>query len=489
MSGATVLTSQAESRVHPTGNKLVKYLSSLRFTIVLICLLGAMILLGLWIPQIGLVRQLYLPWKAEHPGLVAVLEALQLTSIHTSVLMMTLWGLFFLNLALVLWQRLPLLKNRVALSEAKITDPAIGRGYPFRNSYPLPRTLDDATVLGYLRKRGYRLIGDRDAFYGVKNRLSPIAFALFHLSFFLILIGGLMSFYTEFIANLELAEGESFQGELARYSQTPAPTLPKLGSIPRVAFTVKSIEPQVTGFTETGLKVQLVDGRGGSHLLDINRPYKDDDTSFVLKSLGMAPLFVLKDPSGKELEGAYVKLNVLKGGIDKFSLAGYQFTAKFFPDYVRENGKGATRSQEFKNPVFVVLATRDGKRIAEGAVPRDGALEFGGYRLELRDLRYWVRFSVLKEHGISLVYCGFAIACLAICWRLLLFRREMVGSLREEGGVRRLVVAARSDYYKNLAEDEFSELFSALLEKSAPRPSLLFNTQTCTGNGEQTDET
>lgn len=448
------------------SNKLIKYLSSMRFTVLLICLLSLMIMLGLWIPQVSLMKEFYLQWKANSPNLVAVLEALQLTSIYTSLIMLTLWGFFFLNLALVMWQRLPLLKNRIALSEAKISDPSTAGGYSFHNSYPLPVNLDGTKIFGFLRKRGYTLIGDGNSFYGVKNRLSPIAFALFHLSFFLILIGGLMSFYTQFIAYLELAEGETFQGEVARYVQMPAPTLPKIGSPPKVAFTVKSIVPLVSGFTETGLKVQLVDDRGHSHDLDINRPYKDDNTSFVLKNLGMAPLFVIKDPAGKEIDGAVVKLNVLKGAIDKFSLGGFEFKAKFFPDYVRENGKGATLSQEFNNPVFIILAMRDGKKIAEGAVPRNGALEFGGYRLEMQELRYWVKFSVLKEHGIAIVYAGFAIASLAIIWRLLLYRREIVCAVREEMGERHLVVAARSEYYKNLAEDEFTELFSGMLETS-----------------------
>jgi cytochrome c biogenesis protein ResB len=447
-------------------NKIKKYLSSLRFTILLISLLGLMFLLGLWIPQIRMMKQFYIQWKANSPNLVAVLDAFQLTDIYTSPIMLTLWGFFFLNLALVMWQRLPLLKKRITLSEAKISDPTTAGGYSFRNSYPLPANMDAATVFGYLRKRGYTLLGDGNGFYGVKNRLSPIAFGLFHLSFFLILAGGLTSFYSQFIAYLELAEGETFQGEVERYMQRPAPTMPKIGSPPKVAFTIKSIVPVVSGYTETGLKVQLVDARGRNHDLDINRPYNDNSTSFVLKNLGMAPLFVLKDPAGKEIDGAFVKLNVLKGATDRFSLGGFEFKARFFPDYVLENGKDDTRSLEFNNPVFNISVMRDGKKIAEGAVPRNGTLEFAGYRLEMQELRYWVRFSVLKEHGIAIVYTGFAIACLAIIWRLLLYRREIVGAVREERGERHLVVAARSEFYKSLAEDEFIKLFSNMLEKS-----------------------
>jgi hypothetical protein len=180
----------------------------------------------------------------------------------------------------------------------------------------------------------------------------------------------------------------------------------------------------------------------------------------------MAPLFLIKDPAGKEIDGAFVKLNVLKGLTDRFTMGGFEFKARFFPDYVLENGMDDTRSLEFNNPVFMILVMRDGKKIAEGAIPRNGALEFAGYRLEMKELRYWVRFSVLKEHGIALVYTGFAIASLAVIWRLLLFRRELVGAVREEGGERVLVVAGRSEYYKSLAEDEFKNLFDKLFKQS-----------------------
>ena len=42
---------------------------------------------------------------------------------------------------------------------------------------------------------------------------------------------------------------------------------------------------------------------------------------------------------------------------------------------------------------------------------------------------------------------------------------EGIGAVREQDGVRCLVVAGRSEYYKSLAEDEFVKLFSDILEK------------------------
>lgn len=447
-------------------NKLYKYLSSLRFTILLICLLGMIFAIGLWVPQQRLLRSIYLEWQRNSPVLVAFLDALGLTTIYTSPITVTLWLLFFLNLSLVLWQRLPVVKSRITLSETKISDPATAGGYPFRSSYPLPDGLDGDTVIGKLRKCRYTVLGDATGFYGVKNRLAPIAFMLFHLSFFLILLGGLISVYTEFIGYLDLAQGESFQGELNRYNASPRPKMPAFGSPPTASFTIKSIVPRVVQNTPTGISVILIDSSGKTHEVDINRPYTTGHASFVFKHLGVSPLFVLIDPSGKEAGGAYIKLDVLQRKPDRFALGDFAFTATFYPDFVMEEGKRATRSMEFNNPVFFIVVEQEGKKIAEGLVPKNGALEFAGYRLEMRDMPFWVRFYVVKQRGLSILYAGFAIATIGVIWRLLFYRREIVGAVREQDGVRCLVVAGRSEYYKSLAEDEFVKLFDGIVGKS-----------------------
>ena len=113
-----------------------------------------------------------------------------------------------------------------------------------------------------------------------------------------------------------------------------------------------------------------------------------------------------------------------------------------------------------------VAAERDGKKIAEGLVPKNGTMEFAGYRLEMRDMPFWVRFYVVKQRGLSILYAGFAIATIGVIWRLLFYRREIVGAVRVLNGVRCLVVAGRSEYYKSLAEDEFDTLFGEIVGKT-----------------------
>ena len=441
---------------------IFNYLRSLRFTILLICLLSLMFMIGLWVPQVGLVKDMYLEWKRTSPNLVAFLDFFRLTTIYTSPVTVTLWSFFFLNLMLVIWQRIPVIKQRIELTEKKIIDPRRSAGFPFRRGYAFPEGLQPAEFLASLRSSGYTVLERGNAFYGIKNRYSPLAFGFFHLSFFLILLGGLFSFYTTFIGYLDLAQGENFNGDLRSYNAKPIPLLPKFGDIPRISFTIKSIVPQVVRNTPTGIRIELVDDKGRSHEIGINTPYDEGDTSFVFKHLGVAPLFVLKDATGKEIDGAYSKLDVMLGKQDSFSLGGIVFRARFYPDYALEKGVPVTRTQEFSNPTFILEAERGGKKIGEGTMPRNGTLNFDGYRLEMRDMPYWVRLYVIKEQGIAILYTGFAIACIAVIWRLLFYRREIIGIILKEGNCHSLEVGCRAEYYKSLAEEEFTALFEKL---------------------------
>ena len=83
--------------------------------------------------------------------------------------------------------------------------------------------------------------------------------------------------------------------------------------------------------------------------------------------------------------------------------------------------------------------------------------------MEMQDMPFWVRFYVNNRRGFLILYTAFALASIGVIWRLIFYRREIVGMVREKDGERSFVVPGRSDYYKSLAEDEFSKLFSEIL--------------------------
>jgi len=443
-----------------------RILSSIRLTLFLILSLVCVFLLGLWIPQKSVLqRDLYLQWQAQAPAAVAVLDALELTSIYRSPITLTLWGLFFLNLSLVMGQRIPVVRSRIALRADRLDDPEAAAGFPQQMQVPLPPDRGIDQVAQAVEQAGYTVLRARDRFVAVKNRLSPVANLVFHFSFFLVLLGGVISVYTRFAGTVDLAEGEAFRGDLTQYHAYPH--LPQVGAPPQAQFVVERIEPEVTEGTQTGLRITLSDSGGARQIVDINRPYRTDNTSFVIRSLGVAPLIVLSDRQRRELDGAYVKLNVLNGKPDGFTMAGLEFIATFYPDHIERYGVDGTQSEEIRNPAFLLEMRKDGRLLARRVFKVGETGPIGDYRLEIREMPYWVRFYVVKERGLAILYTGFAAATTALIWRLLFYRREIIGIVRQEDGSAVLHLAGRAEFYRVLFADELQDLADAIRSPSS----------------------
>lgn len=441
--------------------KLRNFLGSLRFTISLIVALGVIFLLGLWIPQKGvLTYESYLQWQKDMPGLVAVIESLGLMEIYRAPVTLCLWLLFFVNLSLVMWQRLPVVRRRLTIPDP-LPDPA-AVSFPCRTVIELPVAVDQGQLFALLATAGYKCHGTVARFYGIRNRLSPAASLLFHLSFFLLLLGGVISTYTRFVGTIDLAEGETFSGEVERY--TGKPLLPGLGGPPRFKVTVRKVTPLIEAQTPTGLQVTLEDEQSRLHTININSPYKKDNISLVVKDLGLAPLFILRDRDGHELDGAFVKLNLLRGKEDGFKMGGHEFRLRFFPDYQQVNGEDSSRSEEFRNPVLAIMTLRGAERSISRIPYASGArVQLGEKELVLSQQAFWVRLTVVSESGVFLVYAGFCFACVGLLWRFCFYRREIAGSLSGTGaGGTELTLAYRSEFYRSLGEEEFEQLQARL---------------------------
>ncbi|QWV92816.1 cytochrome c biogenesis protein ResB [Geomonas oryzisoli] len=438
----------------------LKYLGSLRCTIWLIVALIAVFSIGFFLPQRSVVgKAAYLKWQAAAPVLARIDETLQLTAIFTAPVTFVIWGLFFVNLLLVMKQRIPLVLAKVNVHPEKVLA-RHGNG-PFNYTVELAEG-DAEGIPAMLAAQGYEVYGGGERFFAVKNRLSPLATLVFHLSFFLLLVGALILFYSRFTGFVDIAEHEPFLGELARYNASPK--LPRSGGgPPEVKFLLESVRPEVSQGVATGIKIVLKDEAGATHQVDINEPYKTGYASVLFNDLGISPLFVVQDASGKEIDGAYVKLDVLKGKRDHFRMQGYDVAAWYYPDHVVTDGKDATRSEEFKNPAFHLEVTRDGKAVASGTVhPGEAVLLDNGLRLGFKEQNFWVRLLVTKEYGREFIYAGFVLALIALIWRLVYYRREITGVVRQTANGEVLELSARGDFYQALAKDEFDRTVAAL---------------------------
>ncbi len=425
----------------------LKLLKSYRFTIFIIIALVIVFFLGVLIPQKRLLgKDEYLVWKTREPQLVQFLEFFGLTDIYNSVFTVILWILFFLNLFFIMVARIPLILRRVfkkPVFEEEIFQGALTR---------LDVSMD--AFINTLLKRGYRVERWDGRFYAIKNRYSPLMTILFHMSFLLLLAGALITFYTSFRAYADVAEGETFTGEYKILRR------PLKGDIPNITFTVLYVKPTYyQGTIPTGLEVRVFDDDGES-LIEINRPYNREGLSFLVKKIDVAPLFILRDDKGKELDGAYVKLNILQGGRDSFEMGDYRFRVYFFTDYddrvsfSKERDElglqagplstGPLKTLEIKNPAIEISVFKGSELLNKKIIKIGEAIRFDNQSLLFADLKYWVRFYVVGEKGIVFIITGSVFIILSLTLRFLFPRKEISGFEDDQG----LCIFTRSDFFK-----------------------------------------
>ncbi len=158
-------------------------------------------------------------------------------------------------------------------------------------------------------------------------------------------------------------------------------------------------------------------------------------------------------------------------------MVGYDFTTLFYTDILSKPGSGfddtaglpqalkqspfttkRTQHREIVNPAFKIAVSKMGKPLAEKTIRLGESIEFNGNRLIFKDLTYWVKFYVGREHGLGVVYAGFTLMIIALIIRFMFFRCEVMGVA--EGG--KLHIAGRSEFYPALFVDEFNTIIKKL---------------------------
>ncbi len=441
---------------------LLKTLKSLKFTIVLVLCLTAVFLLAQVVPQKDLLGgKIYAQWKQNRPVLVAALESIKLTDIYKSPVTLFLWALFFLNLVFIMADRIPLIWKECFRFRVPGTADAVRNS---RNIATIGNADMDVVKAGLIRQ-GYIVSAGSNAFHAVRNRFSPLATVLFHLSFFLLLIGGVTTFYTQFRGEVDLGMGEKFVGQFNWVKK------PVIGDIPWTSFSVEDVKPVYYKKT-VPLDLQVVvQTKYGKKNIGINNPYTEGPLSFVIKNIDIAPLFLLKDLSGKEIDGAHIKMKGLGGKDDGFRMQGYEFRAVFFTDYssggqneehetaqlpqvLKQTPEAPEQGKEIIDPAMKIDVLKNGALFASGIIRPGEYIQFDGIQLVFEDYSYWVKFYVVKEHGLWVVYAGFVLMLAALVMRFLFFRRDIRGIISDEG----VLIGGKGEFFPALFEDEFRRI-------------------------------
>lgn len=445
-----------------------------KVTFWLILVLLVLYVLGLFIPQKWSFenREQYEAWLAARPLLGPLLDIPGLTGIYTSPLTLLCLGLFYANLILVVLHRIPLILKRTMVLDQ---DVPIAFSHADLQRSPLVREIDlggigitaaGSRIAAFFRRRAWfvRQSPDLASTLAVRNRFSAFGFLLFHLSFLLCLTGGLTIYYTRFSGRIALTEGEAFEGDLRQfYAIEREPKV--LRELPSLSFRLEKAAVEYEERQPSRLDALMgVRYRDESSIerIGVNQPVVRGAYTILAVNVGVSPLFVVRDAAnGSERDGAWVRLDASEDREDlfRFDVIGeVDLYAKFYPDYVVENGVERTKTLNVRNPAFHVSARQQGRVLAERTLRRGESMALGPLLLEFRDLRAWVDFKVVRELGAGPLVIGFVTAIIGLIMRLVFYRREIRIVL--QGG--RVWLDGKSEYYQHSFAEELDGLADAL---------------------------
>jgi hypothetical protein len=418
-------------------------------------------------------RDLYELWK-EKSVLNQLLDFIGFTEIYLSPVTILLLVIFFINLLVVTLNRVPVMLRRAYLAGDMPSFSASllksGKDVKVINSKKDVNELSGKLRGVFKKKRWFfREAKTEETYIAVKNRYSPIGFLFFHLSFFLCLIGGIMITYTRFSGNLPLTEGQKFEGDMAQFRVLSSE--PKiLKSLPALSLSLEKVQP----FYDNGVPTELVASLSLTYgdetkkeVIRINEPVKRGAMSVIAEGIGVSPLFVIRGPSGKQLDAAYVSLNVLGGEADTFQFETdkrFTFIVRFYPDFITDKGAAATKSIEMKNPAMFIVAGKDSKIIYQGIIKLGEYADLGVYSVGFKDVRYWVEFLIIREYGKIPLIGGFIMAAIGLIMRLVFFQKRLRLAIEREKDNTLIYIDGKSEFFQHAFKDELDAFIRGLEE-------------------------
>ncbi len=446
--------------------KLLKLFKSVKLSAVVIALLILIYFLGLVLPQkwMFLSQVHYDQWAGKNI-LNTLIDYLGFTDIYLSPVTVILLALFFINLSVVIINRLPVMLKRMYLTDERPAFTINDLKKVKAGSISIENQSGEIllSLKAFFKKKRWQIIegNESNTLVAIKNRFSPIGFMLFHLSFLLCLIGGLLITYTRFSGEIALTEGEEFRGDIKQFQRivNDAKVMKKL---PPLSIYLEKVKPSYVNDVPVELLVHLKTNYKDEirdEVIRVNEPLKMGPVSIIAQRVGVSPLFIVKGSGGRELDGAFVSLNVLDGEEDAFTFEtdrSVKFKVKFYPDYILEDGVEKTRSIELNNPAIHLAIERDGKIINEGTIRQGEYIDLGMHtQVGFKDIRYWSEFIIVREYGQWPLVAGFIFASAGLIMRLVFYQRRIRIAIEYEGNKPVVYMDGKSEYFRHAFKDEF----------------------------------
>jgi len=438
---------------------LWRLLTSLKTTIGLFVILGVLMLLSVSLPT----EQYLGPEAGAFAGSALgrfLLETLGLGSLSTSPLFLTCIGLFFLNLSAVMISRVAVTFRRTRLRPP--SEKTLRRLCEGKNSLhgANSKGISADNVLTVLRGMGFPAVTAGDGIaWAVKHRTAPLGFLLFHVSFYLLCLGGVGIYTTRFVGVSALVEGQAFQG----FNQVLR-SAPLLGP-PNLSLVLDSVDAQFENGQALHLGAEFrisEDGIPVEKSSRINHPARSGASTILVNRAGIAPILWLQDKDGFTLDRVAVAAETLSGKGTEVELAEGTIRVRIKP--VVDRSHFPDRSELQATPVEIEARNASGSVLFAGTVRVGKHVNLGEAVLVIPELRYWVGIYVVREYGGTMLIAGFLLGTIGLVWRLMLYRREV--AVVWDGNT--FAVAGRAEYFSHRFREELTTIKDLLEAISKP---------------------
>lgn len=425
--------------------KIVNYISSRRFAIILLIATLAIIIASNLLPNFAIMKLEEInALERESPYLFVLARYLRLGAVVKSSYFQILPIFLFLSISACT-------VKRIRAEFRRKDGPGMGK-----YSYEAQFAGSEEALIYEVSKRGWQItrsvVNSQDVIHGLKGKSGFLGSVAFHAGMNIALAGFLISLLTSFNTSIMLTEDYGLQMEEAYIGPRPK-------KFPITAIQMEEYEAVFKdGFPVDNL-IDLTLWTADEEIkrrIGVNEPLNILGYQFAALRHGYSPRFIMTKGKKTVLD-AYVNLSVFTtDSVDNFLIPeeGIKVEAQFFSDFYVEGELPKTRSRELKNPVFYVQISKGKDVIGKGFVHKNKEVKFSDYTLEFNDLKRWVIFGISRDAGVPVLFAGFFLIVTGLVIRFIW--RECTFWMTLEDGV--LKVGRRSRYFPALFDEEIKRL-------------------------------
>ncbi len=449
-------------------DKLIKFLGSLKLSFPLILILVALVAQKAIIAQ-----KAVMPREGTEPNLlIKALNALGITSPETvdTLLYMVLTAFVInLGLATVSMLRRVLAKQRVQKSYK--TEEAI-RALANNAEFELNKE-GEVKLADFLKSNGFRIRSDsadnQVCLYAGKRDSGRWGILFFHLTFFILFVGILLSIFTRHAGYIEISPGETFIEKRDNYlSVNKRPLL--FGDDRMFKLILEDIDlsywrPGV--IKQRASIVQVYDSSGdfaGEKRIQVNSPLKIEGTTVYQGSRqGYVAGLDITDEEGNKAMGTVRFLIPKKPGQkmrNTINLPGMDLNLilELFTEKLGEIEGLEQLGARSMATLVKVTSVGGGPPVFRGVVFYGSSLSFEGLTVHFTSFKPYTSFVAVRDYGIPVIFAGFVFLLAGLVVTYFWVPENYWAVIRKEADNKNtLIIGATTERYKDSFKDRFQE--------------------------------